>query len=251
MNQIHFTTSLLLGGWLLFAILLSGLGTALALKLPRAKPSLDWIEFAFVVTLIGLTLALLLGVLLAELRAFSLITLGAILIGGGTLALLWMKKRARGLPQPIGLVRPARSDVALVGLLLIASIVYLRPHEFIFGAADAGVYMNMGATIARTGGLLVHDEEVAQLDRAAYPIVFRELPPNSPVRYYQFPAYYLDEATPGQIIPQFFAVQAVSIALLVAVGGCRWACTPRRSGDCWAWPRSTSSHAACSIAAPH
>jgi hypothetical protein len=209
-----FAVSLLRGGWLLLAILLSGLGAALVLKLPRAKPALDWIEFAFVTTLIGLTLAVWLGVLLAELRAFSLLTLGAILIGGGGLAVI-----SRGLSQPIGLVRPARADATLVGLLLIAGIVYLRPHEFIFGAADAGVYVNMGATIARTGGLLVYDEEVARLDRAAYPIVFRELPPNSPIRYYQFPAYYLDEAVPGQIIPQFFAAQAVSIALLTVVGG--------------------------------
>ncbi len=218
-EPIHLVTSLLLGGWLLLAIILSGLGVALALKLPRATPALDWIEFAFVVGLIGLTLAVWLGVLLAELGVFSIITLGAILIGGGALAVIWTKRRPQGLPQPIGLARPTRSDVALVGVLVIASVVYLRPHEFIFGAADAGVYVNMGATIARTGSLLIHDEEVAQLDRAAYPIVFREFPPNSPVRYYQFPAYNLDESTPGQIIPQFFAAQAVSIALFTAVGG--------------------------------
>jgi hypothetical protein len=79
--------------------------------------------------------------------------------------------------------------------------------------------MNMGAHIARSGQLLVEDPLIAQLDPAFYPVFFREQPPNDLTRYYYLPGYYVSDSVPGQIIPQFYALQAVSIAILTAIGG--------------------------------
>ena len=212
--------NLSLGGAFVLALVVCGSGCALGLKLHRAQPSFDWLEFGFVVIVLGLTLALWLGLILASIGLFSLITLSAVLIVlgiGGWLIARSSLRRATN-PAP-GIIRSTRLDVALIGVLIIGSVFYLRPHEFIFGGADAGVYVNMGAHIARTGSLLVHDDEVARLDPAAYPDVFREQPKDFLTRYYQFPGFYVSDSQAGVIIPQFFAPQAVAIAIFTSIGG--------------------------------
>ena len=46
-------------------------------------------------------------------------------------------------------------EIALGLLLVVSSLFfYFRPHEYVLGGTDAGTYVNMSATIAKTGGLL-------------------------------------------------------------------------------------------------
>jgi 4-amino-4-deoxy-L-arabinose transferase-like glycosyltransferase len=118
--------------------------------------------------------------------------------------------------------RPARAEAALIGWLALLSVIYFRPHEFIHGAADAGVYMNMGSHIARSGQLLIDDPLIAQLDSSLYPVFFREQQPGDVTRYNYLAGFYVSDTVPGQIIPQFYALQAVSIAILTAIGGVSW-----------------------------
>ena len=47
--------------------------------------------------------------------------------------------------------------VFLSGWLVAATWLFFRPHEYILGGADAGVYVNLGASIARSGGILIDD----------------------------------------------------------------------------------------------
>jgi hypothetical protein len=203
-------------------LILSGLGLSVALGLPRARPQLDWLEFGFVVFMLSAGLALCLGLVLAWLRIFSLglltLIMGVIALASWIIA--WRRGAVSGLRRE--LARPTRAEAALLGLLAVLSAIYFRPHEFIFGAADAGVYMNMGSHLARSGELLIDDPLIAQLDSSLYPAFFREQQPNTLTRYYYLPGYYLNDTTPGQIIPQFFALQAVSIAILTSIGGVSW-----------------------------
>jgi len=214
------STSLLGGSVFVLALVLCGLSVSLALNLHRARPEPDWIEYGFLVLMLGLALAMWLGLIFASLGWFSLERLSAAL-GFAALVGFVIGRRHPAAVQRFtpGLVRPNRVDGALIGLLVACSVTYFRPHEFVFGAADAGVYVNMGAHIARTGSLLVYDEEVARLDRAAYPGLFREQQPGSGARYYHFPGFYLSDSRPGLVIPQFFALQAVSIAIFTSIGG--------------------------------
>jgi hypothetical protein len=200
-------------------LILSGLGLSLALNLPRARPQLDWIEFGFVAFMFSVGFALWLGLILAWVGLFSLGAL-ILLLGVSTLV-SWIIVRRRGVTRSWvhDLARPTRAEAALIGLLALLSVIYFRPHEFILGGADAGVYVNMGAQIARSGRLLIDDPLIAQLDPSLSPVFFREQPPTYLTQYYYLPGYYVSDSVPGQIIPQFYALQAVSIAILTAIGG--------------------------------
>src|SRR6185312_16307535 len=50
---------------------------------------------------------------------------------------------------------------AVVGLLF--AVLIARPFEVVLGVRDAGVYANIGFAIVRTGGIVQHDELVAQI----------------------------------------------------------------------------------------
>ena len=219
MTPLVSTTNLLSGIVFTAVLIMSGLGLSLALGLPRARPQLDWIEFGFIVFLLSAGVALCLGLVLAWLRLFSLgaLTLLLSLIALASWLIVWRRKAFHWARHD--LAKPTRAEVALIGWLAVLSVIYFRPHEFIFGAADAGVYVNMGSHIARSGELLIDDPLIAQLDPSFYPVFFREQQPNTLTRYYYLPGYYLSDVTPGQIIPQFYALQAVSIGILTAIGG--------------------------------
>ncbi len=200
-------------------LILSGVGLCLALNLPRARPQLDWIEFGFVAFLLGAALALWLGLMLAWVGQFSLGTLTGLLgvIALASWIIVWRRDGMASWAHV--LARPTWVEATLVGLLALLSLIYFRPHEFIMGGADAGVYVNMGAQIARSGHLLIEDPFIAQLDPSFYPVFFREQPPNYLTHYYYLPGFYVSDSVAGQIIPQFYALQAIPIAILTAIGG--------------------------------
>ena len=212
-------SGLLIGVAFVVVVLIGGLSLSLALYLPRARPQLDWIEFAFIAIMLGLALALWLGLVLASLGWFSLASLlGSMAVVALVTGLIVLRRgAARSLAEE--LTRPTWVEVALIGLLAAFAVVYFRPHESITGAADAGVYVNMGATIAGSGRLLIDDPFIAQIEPSLYPAFFRQQPPDFLTRYYYLPGYYLSDSVPGRIIPQFYALQAVSIAIFTAIGG--------------------------------
>jgi len=219
MTPLASSTGLLTGIVFAAVLIISGLGLSSALGLPRAHPQLDWIEFGFIIFMLSAGLALWFGLLLAWLGWFSI---GVLILLLGLVALVsWIVAWRRGNLQSMlrSVSRPARAEAALIGLLALLSVIYFRPHEFIEGGADAGVYVNMGAHIAQTGQLLVNDPLIAQLDSSYYPVFFREQPAHYLTRYYYLPGYFVSDTVPGQIIPQFYALQAVSIAILTAIGG--------------------------------
>ena len=115
-----------------------------------------------------------------------------------------------------------RWEIAALGLwALVAAWLYFRPHEFILGGADAGVYVNLGANIARTGGILIHDPTLAALDPSLYPSLLRPLPPGELTPYYLMPAFYVPATPAGLIIPQFYPLHPVWQAVAYALGGLR------------------------------
>ena len=89
------------------------------------------------------------------------------------------------------------------------------------GGADAGVYVNLGANIARTGGILIHDPTLAALDPSLYAALLRPLPPSELTPYYLMPAFYVPGTPAGLIIPQFYPLHPVWQAVGYALGGLR------------------------------
>ncbi|MGH2537382.1 MAG: hypothetical protein ACRDHL_08320, partial [Candidatus Promineifilaceae bacterium] len=141
--------------------------------------------------------------------------------------------RRSGAPAagPPSLATPAERRLGrLEGGLLLAWLaaagwLFFRPHEFILGAADAGVYVNLAANIAQSGAILIDDPTLAQLDPALYPAVLRSLPPGDGaaevVSAYILPGLYVSDAAAGRITPQFYHLHPVWQAIGYALGGVR------------------------------
>jgi 4-amino-4-deoxy-L-arabinose transferase-like glycosyltransferase len=107
----------------------------------------------------------------------------------------------------------------LAAVISVAALLFFHPHEFVFGGADAGVYVNLGASISSSGGWRIEDPDVAALDPALYPALFREHPSYFIPRYIQLPGFYLEEPSKGVITPQFYPLHPVWMAILYSLGG--------------------------------
>lgn len=151
---------------LLIILLAAFIPGVFALGLWRKRLANDPVEFGFAGLSLGLLLIGWLALVLAEFGAFSLGALGAAwAIATGALAAAWLWRRKRGAPAPGPAPKWNRWEIAaLVAWAIGASILYFRPHEFILGGADAGVYVSLGANIANTGSILIHDPLLAELD---------------------------------------------------------------------------------------
>jgi hypothetical protein len=127
---------------------------------------------------------------------------------------------------------PAWEVVLLVVWAVVAGWLFFRPHEFLVGGADAGVYMSLGANIAHTGAILIHDPVLAGLDPALQGALLRAMPPSEYAPYYILPGFYVPNTAPGLIVPQFYPLHPVWQAVGYALGGlgAEFLITPF-----WAW----------------
>lgn len=191
-------------------------------QLTRGRLSLP---LAFAALTLGLFATGWLALLLAEFGVFSAGRL-ALMWGVVVVGLLLLERRRNGRERPVtaddgraGLGPPllprlpAWAEVAfLLVWLAAAAWLFFRPHETVLGAADAGVYVSLGASIAREGSIIIHDETLAGLDEALYPALLRPLPdPVAP--YYLLPGFYVDGEPPGEITPQFYPQHPVWYAV--------------------------------------
>jgi hypothetical protein len=122
------------------------------------------------------------------------------------------------------LALPSEPAVLLIWLLA-AGWLFFRPHEFIIGGADAGVYVNLSASIAENGRILIQDPILADLEPTLYPALLRHLPPTENASviapYYALPGFYITDASAGEITPQFFHLHPVWQAVAYSLGGVR------------------------------
>lgn len=119
-----------------------------------------------------------------------------------------------------GLRLPAWVEVAvLLAWLAAAAWLFFRPHEFVMGGADAGVYVNTAAHVAEEGGLLIDDPTLAALDRDLYPALLRERQPGEGTPYYLFPGFNVVEEPAGRVIPDFFHLFPVWQAIVYGMSG--------------------------------
>ncbi len=200
------------------ALAIAGFSSAWAKQSYRSsdhRPALDVVEVLFLAIVSWGILVGWLGVILASLGIFSLLWLALLQIFVAVALLIICRHVPKGTVVP-----PTVSTWSLILVLLVAAILYFRPHEYVLGGSDAGTYMNVGATIAQTGTFVVHDAWVKEL--GAYPdIAFREQPPGIKTRYLQFVGWYIDDHDSARVIPQFFPFHPTWIAVGIGLGGLR------------------------------
>ena len=174
---------------------------------------LDWLAAIFAAVIGGIVIVGWVGVVLATFGFFSL-TLLSILVLMVAGAVLW---RQRPLKIPL-FDRPGHHEIVLLLLLVGCAVVYFRPHEYVLGSTDAGGYMNIGATLARTGAFIIEDEWTPFLREHAG-ITLRQQPAAWRTEYLQFVGWYIDDNDASRIIPQFFPFHPVLVAVGIALAG--------------------------------
>ena len=104
-------------------------------------------------------------------------------------------------PTPAPQLHP--SAALLLLWLPFAAWLFLRPHEFVIGGGDAGVYVNLAANINKTGSIVFYDQAVAELDPALHDALLYRLPqPTGANHTYQ--AGFATDLAQGEITPQFY-----------------------------------------------
>ena len=170
--------------WLDLVVFSTGCGAlviaGLVLWSKASRLALDWLEACFLSS-VGTVVALgWIGVVLATLGFFSVLALGV--IGWVIATVVVLLNRPISLPR---FRRLTRYEWALLILLVGCAIVFFRPHEYVLGGSDAGTYMNISATVARTGRFVLDDAWTRFLAEFA-PVTLRQQPA---------PAQTLDPAT--------------------------------------------------------
>jgi hypothetical protein len=195
---------------------------ALALSLWRIRFADDPVEYGFAALTLGLLAIGWLALILAEIGVFSLPAL-AVGLALAVVALGFVRaRRSRTTAVPL-LPSPHGWDkweaVALALWLVAAALVYFRPHEFVIGGADAGVYINLGANIANTGSITIRDPLLGALESPLREALLRPMPPGEAAPYYLLPGFYVTNAPPDLITPQFFHLHPAWQAVGYALGG--------------------------------
>jgi hypothetical protein len=202
---------------LVIAISVLALGSAVVLQfLPRRA----WLslEGIFSSIILGVVLGGWLALVLAELGYFSMISLLLLwlLIFTTLLILAYNRRRVTAeryylseTDSQISLQQEQTAGdklffVLLALWLVIATWLFFRPHEYILGGADAGVYVSLGAEIAQNGGFVLQDQTLAQLDTSLSEVFLRPLPANPVADSYLFPGFYVIDAAAGAVTPQFY-----------------------------------------------
>ncbi|MGB3905848.1 MAG: glycosyltransferase family 39 protein [Anaerolineae bacterium] len=205
--------------WLILAVVCGYPVVCLLRTIGKGGLKLDYIELLFVSALAGSLVIGWLGLLVAELGLFSLPTLavGMVAVVVGSLVGLWAR---RGTLAPL-VRKPSPAAWLIVPLVGMALVAFFHPAEFVLGGGDAGVYVNVGANIANTGSLLIHEEGLADLSAGVWPGLFRQTGPTSAVQYVRLPGFYLADDVAGLVVPQFFPLHPVWLATCNALLGLR------------------------------
>jgi 4-amino-4-deoxy-L-arabinose transferase-like glycosyltransferase len=191
-------------------------GFGLLHLLPIKRTSLDVAAALFVSLVSGVLLLGWVATVATELHVFRaewIVMLGVIIGATGA----WQAKR-RGLNVQFERI-PRLEAAFLIALIGLMITLYFRPHEFIFGGADAGVYVNLGATISRSGGLILENPDLTALPPEDIDMLFRPQPSNQLPNYYHMPGFYVGDNNAGQITPQFYPLHPVWLAVAHGLRG--------------------------------
>lgn len=207
-------------GWLLIG-LLGGNGLRLTAEQRRFFP---FFERGFVAIAFGVTILGWIAFTLAQLGWYALPTLALIwLLLIALFAFLFRRYPHPPPPRPPSPPPFSRPEPLFLAVWLVAALwLFFRPHEFILGAADAGVYVNLAAWVAENGRFLIQDPAFSQLAPELYPALLRQQPVNPIADAYLFPAFFVVGGDGGAaIVPQFYHLHPLWQAIAYGLGGVR------------------------------
>ena len=176
----------------------------------------DWLELGYLALLCGIAAAAWLALALAELGAFLGPAAAVAVLACGAAAAIGIVRLVRRRAAVAGVGWPPTAAAA--GLLLVGVVVLGRPHEYLLTGLDPGTYADTGISIVRTGGIVLHDADVAALSRASRAALFRETPAAF-VQGSRFVGFYLADGATGRVVPQGMHLLPAAMAVGYALGG--------------------------------
>jgi len=180
----------------------------------------DFLEVAFIQVLISVVLSSFCALVLAELGHFSLMKL-VVLVAGYSIGLILRYRSKLIFSDGWKSFRWDYSQTLVVGMLLIAGVLFFQPFENILGGRDAGVYVNTGINIGRTGSILIRDDFFAKLRLETQEEFLWVFPGTEEARIkFRFPGFYWVRDR-GLVIPQFLHLYPVWIAIFYSIFGLR------------------------------
>ncbi|MCA9899234.1 MAG: hypothetical protein H6654_18950 [Ardenticatenaceae bacterium] len=191
----------------------------------KARAKLSGLESLFIWFLAGTAVSSWLSLTLAEFSLFSLPLLVGLLLLFSGFGIGWAVKQNRLRAALTGL-RWHWQDAAVGGLLLVGVLLSGRPSEYIVGGRDHGVYVNTAIHIAKTGGIIVQDEEITAVSPELRSILVW---PDTRLMQAGFPGPWSEgqrmsgltirDTESGIYLPHAFHLYPALIALFFAVGG--------------------------------
>ena len=192
------------------------------------------VERYFLYLTVGLSVMGWFAFVLAEIGLFSLLAIGGVwlflFVGTFVVKRRFSTTASLAMPQSSGAPEPNQPmrlfsflpDWVEYGVLIVwlmaAMWLFFRPHAYVLGAADAGVYVNLGASISDTGSILIHDDFLASLNPDLLTAAQRPLP-NQYASAYIFPAFFMMDGSSGDISPQFYHLYPTWMAIAYGLGG--------------------------------
>jgi hypothetical protein len=192
---------------------------------PALRSRLDAAEALYLVLVAGVALLSWPAVLLAELGRFSLATLALGSVLASTLLALWAiwRRRVTGLMPGR---RLWRGHLLLLPLLALALWLVPRPFPYLVGGRDHGNYVNTGLHIARSGGILIDDADLAALPAGSRALLTNPevdtrpaLVPGPWSEGQRLPGLTIRDGAAGVVAPHGFHLYPVWIAIFAAAGG--------------------------------
>jgi hypothetical protein len=177
-----------------------------------ARVGLRTIEALFLSVVLSSALTGIVALALAQAGHFSLpvLTMMLLLASSGIAGAVWLKQKSL-----LWHVAPSPNSewVTVASVAIGAAVLFLRPHQYILGGGDAGVYVNIGANLAKTGALLIQEPLLAEIGSDLLPGLLREQPAGAAARFIRLPGFYLSDSVPDLVIPQFYALHPVWLGI--------------------------------------
>ncbi len=178
-------------------------------------------EKIFIPIALSIFISLWFGLVLAEFRIFSLVALCA-LVATLSIAVAVIARTPLFPPFTRGDERRLRPDWIFIATLLLGVLLAAHPAESILGNTDAGVYVNLGAHIARTGAISIHDALVQSLPPDSGRQFFWDLiNPFMLYKQLRLPGFFIADQASGLVLPQFLHLYPVWLAIFDATLGLR------------------------------
>jgi hypothetical protein len=172
------------------------------------------------------------GLVLLELSLFRLPYLLAVMGAVNAADLLLVLMRRESSPRLVAAAPSRRSLLpALLLLIILAFALFLRvpPSLYVHGGQDQGVYVNMSQHFVRSGGIFIHDEMLEEAFSGKGPFaeairpLFKLPPPEVTIEDhyegYRVAGFYLGDKETGRVVPQFFHLHPMWLALFSLMFG--------------------------------